>query len=192
MGSREAPPTSTFFSAQELLLLPNVLTLLRVPLAFAFPLVARDKRRALLVLALAGLTDVLDGFVARHTGHNTATGAVLDPIADKLFAASVVTTLLSQKKLPLWGAAALLTREVLEAPLFLYMLYEARNGTAPPVEDVHASIPGKVATIAQFAAVVAAIEAPAALPGMLGIAGAAGVFAGVAYWRRELARRVGK
>jgi CDP-diacylglycerol--glycerol-3-phosphate 3-phosphatidyltransferase/cardiolipin synthase len=195
MSSKEeapAPPgRSTFFSAEELLLLPNVLTMLRIPLAVAFPLVIGSRRKAAAVLALAGLTDVLDGFVARHSGHSTATGSVLDPIADKVFAASVVGTLVAHGKLPRWGVPALLAREILEAPLVVYMLYELKTGTAPRPGEVRASIPGKVATITQFATILSAIAAPPLLVPMLGLCVATGAVSGVAYWRRELIRRRG-
>jgi cardiolipin synthase (CMP-forming) len=177
-----------FFSAEELLLPPNVMSFLRLPLAVLFPFVADSRVEALGILALAGLTDVLDGWLARTHGHVTATGAVLDPIADKAFAISVVGTLIAQGKIPRWGIPALLAREILEAPLLAKVLVEAREGKGPRVDDVRSNRPGKLATIAQFAAVIAALEAPAALPAALVVAAVTGTVAGVEYWRRELDR----
>jgi CDP-diacylglycerol--glycerol-3-phosphate 3-phosphatidyltransferase/cardiolipin synthase len=159
----------------------------RFPLALIFPFVAAEKGKALAVLALAGLTDVLDGWLARRNGQATATGAVLDPIADKAFALSVVATLIAQGKIPRWGIPALLAREILEAPLLAWLLLERHHGAPPP--EVQANVPGKMATTAQFAAVMAALELPAALPAALAISAVAGTVAGVAYWRRELGRR---
>lgn len=181
-----APPG--FFSREELLLPPNVLSALRLPLALAFPFAARSKGPALVVLAMAGLTDVLDGWLARTNNQVTATGAVLDPIADKAFAMSVVTTLIARSQIPKWGIPALLAREILEAPLLVWGLL-ARPQEQREVTEVRANVPGKIATVAQFAAVMAAIEAPVLLPAALVVAGAAGVVAGVMYWRRELGRR---
>jgi cardiolipin synthase (CMP-forming) len=177
-----------FFSAEEVLLSPNLLSLLRLPLAVAFPFAARSKNGALLVLAVAGLTDVLDGYLARRAGETTTTGAVLDPVADKLFALSVVGTLIAQGKIPRWGVPALLAREILEAPLLLWVLLRPPEEGSAPVE-VRSMVPGKLATVAQFAAVMAAIELPAALPAALAAAAATGTVAGVLYWRRELGRR---
>lgn len=177
-----APPG--FFSREELLLPPNVLSFLRLPLAIAFPFVAGSKSGALTVLSLAALTDMLDGFLARRNGQVTATGAVLDPIADKIFALSVVGTLLARKKLPVWAAPAILAREILEAPLLLVML-ASRRERPREVTEVRANVPGKVATAAQFAAVMAAIGAPVLLWPALSVAAVAGTWAGVAYWRRE-------
>jgi CDP-diacylglycerol--glycerol-3-phosphate 3-phosphatidyltransferase/cardiolipin synthase len=191
MEPRDEPRANAFFSAKELLLPPNLMSLLRLPLALAFPFAARSKGGALVVLALAGLTDVLDGQLARENGQVTATGALLDPIADKVFALSVVGTLVAQGKLPAWGIPALLAREILEAPLVLYMMREARQGKAAPVNDVRANRSGKLATTAQFAAVMAALEMPALRGVMLVVAAATGTAAGLGYWRRELARRVG-
>jgi CDP-diacylglycerol--glycerol-3-phosphate 3-phosphatidyltransferase/cardiolipin synthase len=182
-------PENTFFTREEVLLLPNLLTALRVPLALAFPFVARSRPKALLVVGLAGLTDVLDGWVARRTGQMTSTGAALDPIADKVFALSVVGTLIAHGKLPRWGIPALLAREILEGPLLLWVFHEARMGTPPSVGDMRATTAGKVATSAQFAAIYAALALPAVLPLALVVAAATGTVAGAEYWRRELARR---
>jgi CDP-diacylglycerol--glycerol-3-phosphate 3-phosphatidyltransferase/cardiolipin synthase len=181
-----APPG--FFSTEELLLAPNVLSALRLPLALAFPFAARSRGPALTVLALAAMTDVLDGWMARSRGQVTATGAVLDPIADKVFALSVVTTLIARRRIPAWGIPALLSREILEAPLLVWGLV-ARPHEEREVTDVRANVPGKIATVAQFAAVMAAIEAPALLPAALSAAAVAGLAAGVMYWKRELGRK---
>ena len=183
------PPTPPgFFSPEELLLPPNVMSLLRLPLAVLFPFVAASRGSALAVLALAGLTDILDGWLARRHGHVTATGAVLDPIADKALAISVVGTLIAQGKIPPWGIPALLAREILEAPPLVRVLLEARAGEGSRVAEVRSNVPGKMATVAQFAAVMAALEAPAALPAALVLAAVTGTVAGVEYWRRELGR----
>jgi CDP-diacylglycerol--glycerol-3-phosphate 3-phosphatidyltransferase/cardiolipin synthase len=182
------PAAPGFFSLEELLLPPNVLSLLRLPLAAAFPFAARSRGSAMVVLGLAGLTDVFDGWLARRSGQVTTTGAVLDPIADKVFALSVVATLVSRGKLPAWGIAALLTREILEAPLLAWVLLVRSPRRADDVAGYRSNVPGKVATVAQFAAVMAAIEAPALLPAALAAAAAAGAVAGVAYWTRELGR----
>lgn len=177
-----------FFSAEELLLPPNLVTALRLPLAALFPLVSGSRGPTLAVLAAAGLTDVIDGWLARRNGQVTATGAVLDPIADKVFALSVVGTLIAERRIPAWGIPALLAREILEAPLLAWVLFREGGPREQDVTDARSSAPGKIATFAQFAAVMAAIEAPAALPPALVCAAVTGTFAGVAYWVRELGR----
>jgi CDP-diacylglycerol--glycerol-3-phosphate 3-phosphatidyltransferase/cardiolipin synthase len=175
------------FSASELALPPNLLSLARLPLAALFPLVGDRPAPALAVLFAAGLTDVLDGWIARRSGRVTATGAIVDPLADKVFALAVVGTLIASGKLPLWGIPALLAREILEVPLALWIALGRRfRGTR--LEGASANVPGKLATVVQFAAVLSAIALPAALTVTLAAAALSGVAAGVSYWHRQLRR----
>jgi CDP-diacylglycerol--glycerol-3-phosphate 3-phosphatidyltransferase/cardiolipin synthase len=175
------------FALRELLLLPNVLSLLRIPLALAFPFVAASPALSLAVLAAAGATDVFDGWVARRLNQVTATGAIVDPIADKAFAVTVVVTLLARHDLPAWAVVPLLARELFEAPLLAWVFLTGRHRGAR-LDEAAANVPGKAATIAQFAAVMSAIALPRALPALLLLASVAGAGAGVAYWLRELGR----
>ena len=80
------------YRAADLGRAPNLLSLARIPLALLFPFASRSVPAALLVLGLAGLTDVLDGWLARRLGAETAIGAVIDPVADKIFALTVMVT----------------------------------------------------------------------------------------------------
>ena len=68
------------------LTLPNLLSILRMGLIPVFVIAVLDGRpgRALLVFAVAGVTDALDGFIARFWKQQSALGAYLDPAADKL------------------------------------------------------------------------------------------------------------
>jgi cardiolipin synthase (CMP-forming) len=171
----------------DLTLLPNVLSALRLPLALAFPFVAGNVQAALGVLLAAALTDIFDGWLARRMGQVTAVGAVVDPIADKVFALTVVITLLVRHQMPVWGLPALLSREILEAPLVIWVLVNqsfrgARRATA------QANVPGKLATAVQFIAVLSAIAAPDLLEVCLVAAAFSGILAGVSYWYRELHR----
>jgi cardiolipin synthase len=75
--------------------------------------VYRRPGAALLVFALAALTDLLDGWVARRHGTPTRLGAFLDPMADKLLVTASFVTLTYLKALPFWITAVVLTRDVL-------------------------------------------------------------------------------
>lgn len=172
------------FSPAELFRPPNLVSLLRVPLALTFPFVADSAPAALTVLGLAGATDVLDGMLARRLGAVTALGAVIDPVADKLFALSATGSLLALHRLPWWGVPALFARELLEAPLLVRGLRRRRRGDRAPVPS--SNVTGKLATVAQTGALLAAIAAPWALPPALGVAAVTAVVAGVVYWQREL------
>src|SRR2546423_10272476 len=97
----------------------NQLTLLRMLLipAFIVLIVEVELGWALAVFALAGVTDALDGVIARRSGQKTTLGAWLDPMADKLMLVSafVVLTLPNlglANKLPLWLPALVISRDV--------------------------------------------------------------------------------
>jgi cardiolipin synthase (CMP-forming) len=171
---------------REILLAPNLVSLTRLPLAVAFPLAIASPPWALVVLALAGLSDVVDGMLARRLGLVTATGAVLDPILDKLFVLTVVVTLIVSGQLPLGGALLLAVRELGELPLLVgWLSGKSRRGARS------AKLSGKVATVLQFAAVAAALLSSRALWPLLVAAAAAGLWAAIAYTRRELSGRRG-
>ena len=138
------------FSAAELRRAPNVVSLLRVPLAIAFPFLARSTPAAVAVLALAGATDVLDGHLARRLGAVTALGAVIDPVADKLFALSAMGTLVALQKLPWWGVPALLAREILEVPVDVADDAHPHTGGLAKSSRTTKSIPRSVAVTHTF------------------------------------------
>jgi cardiolipin synthase (CMP-forming) len=95
----------------------NQLTMVRMALVPAFVLLvlSREFNWALVVFVVAGLTDALDGWVARHTGQVTRLGQMLDPMADKLLAASAYVLLTWSSvvscPLPAWLTVTLLFRD---------------------------------------------------------------------------------
>jgi len=106
--------------------LANWLTLLRILLipVFVSLLVYRRPGPALIVFALAALTDLLDGWAARHWKDESSLGAFLDPMADKLLLMSSFVTLTYLKVLPFWIAAVVISRDVILVlgALLIYML----------------------------------------------------------------------
>jgi cardiolipin synthase len=165
----------------DLLEVPNLLSLARVPLAIGFAR-ARTPRGALAVLCAAGLTDMLDGWYARRFDAGTPTGALLDPITDKLFVGTVVGTLLRRGQLPLWSLALLGARELGELPLLGWFALR-RDARA---KEQHANVIGKAATTLQFAAVTAAVFRSRAFVPLAVVTGVAGALAAASYWRRWL------
>ena len=98
----------------------NQLTLLRMLLipALVILVVYRLNGWALIVFAVAGITDVLDGLLARWWGQPTTLGALLDPMADKLLLISmfVVLTMSSlnlPNQLPIWLTVLVISRDVI-------------------------------------------------------------------------------
>jgi cardiolipin synthase len=101
------------------LTLANQLTLLRMLLipAFVILIVYGEMGWALLTFLVAGITDALDGLIARWTDQNTTLGAWLDPMADKLLLIStfVVLTLPGiglVSRIPLWLTVCLISRDI--------------------------------------------------------------------------------
>lgn len=168
----------------DLMLLPNVVSATRVPLAVAFPFVVRHPALALGVVAVAAATDVLDGWLARRMHQDTPTGALVDGLADKAFAASILVTLLVTRMLsPLLGLL-LATREIGELPLALRLLVNRR---ARKVElDRKANALGKAATALEFATVVAVLARAPRVGVWVGVTAVFGAAAAATYWVREI------
>src|SRR5215467_4859480 len=103
----------------DVLTIANQLTLLRMLLipAFIVLIVEGELGWALAVFALAGVTDALDGLIARRSGQKTTLGAWLDPMADKLLLVTtfVVLTLPNldlANRLPIWLTVLIISRDV--------------------------------------------------------------------------------
>lgn len=97
--------------------IPNLLTYARVGMIpVVLYLLDRGTRRdaiyAALVYALAGITDVLDGFLARKMNIVSVIGKFLDPLADKLMVASTLVWMVTLGRMPAWAVILLLSREI--------------------------------------------------------------------------------
>ena len=95
--------------------IPNILTVLRIlvtPLFVIF-LIRNQHGYALLVFVFAGVSDGLDGLIARWLNQRSDLGAVLDPIADKLLLTAAYITLGILKDIPGWLAVLVISRDVL-------------------------------------------------------------------------------
>ncbi|NLJ25295.1 MAG: phosphatidylglycerophosphate synthase [Firmicutes bacterium] len=98
------------------LTLANLLTILRlaaVPLfLYLFSLEGMDSRWIALVFVITGITDVLDGHVARSRNEVSRFGTLADPLADKLIMLAAVFSLASRGTVPTWLAALLAAKEI--------------------------------------------------------------------------------
>ncbi|MHA6481332.1 CDP-alcohol phosphatidyltransferase family protein [Paenibacillus sp. strain BS8-2] len=94
--------------------LPNVLTSLRFVLipVYIGIFVSGHMIPAFLVVVAAGVTDVLDGHIARRYGQVTPTGEMLDPLADKLMLFTVIVSLLVSGHISWWAAGAMFLRDI--------------------------------------------------------------------------------
>jgi phosphatidylglycerophosphate synthase len=175
------------YRARDLLLVPSLVSLLRLPLAALFPFVLHRPAWAFAVLAASAFTDVLDGWWARRFGQVTAIGTVVDPITDKAFVLTVVITLVVKQHLSLVDVALLSTREIGELPLVIWVALSHRARQARK-ETPMANVPGKLATAAQFVTVGAIILGAAHGPVLVAVTAAMGAVAAASYWARELRR----
>ena len=115
---------------KQLWLLPNLLSALRLALVPVFLLLLLGEHYlvGICVLAVAGLTDYLDGYFARKRNQITRLGQLLDPAADRLYIFSTLVALATTQIIPLWLALVVVGRDVL-----LLMVYPvlATHGYGP-------------------------------------------------------------
>jgi cardiolipin synthase len=138
----------------HLLNIPNVLTLSRLFLVPVFLALLSEHHfgYALYVFCAAGLTDALDGTIARWFDLRTEIGALLDPFADKLLLLSAFVGLTVENAIPGWLLGVVITRDIVI--VFGYLLLIFYTDERVPV---HPSYMGKAATCLQLAAVIGAL-----------------------------------
>ena len=151
--------------------LPNILTVSRIAAIAVFVVLAsladysyfrsHDSVTTLRLIAyllalLAGLTDIVDGYIARHFDATSDFGALMDPLADKIFVTGCMLIAIEYRLMPAWIAIAVLSRE--------FMVTGLRALAAKKQVVIRADMWGKVKTASQMV--------------MLGIAGAAWVIDG--------------
>lgn len=108
---------------RKLLNIPNILTLFRIFLIPFIVVVLLTKFQfekwfyinreilAVILIVIASLTDLLDGFIARKRGEVTTLGQLLDPIADKLLVSSVLISLVDMRLAPAYLVVIIIGRE---------------------------------------------------------------------------------
>ena len=114
--------------------LPNLITVFRIALVVptGWCLAYGDYGTALLLMAVAGVSDAIDGALARRYAWTTPFGAFADPLADKLLIGVTFLILLLQGHVPLWVAAIVLARDVvIVGGVMLYSLLIERIDIAP-------------------------------------------------------------
>lgn len=137
------------------LTIPNLLSLLRMGLvpAFIIAVLDGDEAKSLLIFLVAGITDAVDGFIARYWDQQSVLGAFLDPMADKLLlmSAYVVLSVPGQHSgltIPAWVTVLVLARDVLIVlvALVLHLAWGTRR--FPPLWI------GKINTVVQVLTVL--------------------------------------
>jgi phosphatidylglycerophosphate synthase len=162
--------------------LPNTISLSRVVLALAFVLVSEPWDRIALI-AVAGFTDFMDGWLARHGRNESTTGALLDPIADRIFVLVAISTYLVQGMLTTGQYFIFLTRDIATAVGFV--VAKIIPTLRPAV--FRARLLGKIVTVLQLTALVAIVLLPELtdiLVAIIGLVSAASIVDyTIALWR---------
>lgn len=134
--------------------LPNFLTLLRimaVPVVVVALLAEIDDGDviAVVVFAVAAMTDGLDGYIARRQNSITTFGKLMDPLADKLLVVAALIALVSLDRLEAWIAMVIIARE--------FAITGLRSVAVEQGVVISASYLGKLKTAVQVAAIIALI-----------------------------------
>ena len=129
---------------------PNLLSLFRILITFFFILAVYYNRLdyALYLFILQGLTDLLDGFIARVMSTKTNLGAYLDPIADKTMLLAAFIMLSIKNIVPVWLPALIILKDLIVAIGF-FILYRLGR-TIKPVPSIF----GKITTTCQIVTVL--------------------------------------
>jgi cardiolipin synthase (CMP-forming) len=145
---------------------PNALTLLRLVAIPIFLILLTDfrYREALAVFVAAGVTDALDGAIARLTHTKTTLGAYLDPAADKLLLMSAFVALAFLQEVPRWLVVIVLSRDVMLVVGYFLLFTMTQHAM-----EVRPSVTGKLSTFLQLtsvAVVLLSLVYPDAVPPM--------------------------
>ncbi|HBM81594.1 MAG: CDP-alcohol phosphatidyltransferase family protein [Clostridiales bacterium] len=131
--------------------IPNILTIIRLILVPVFLLIffsniPNAMLISFIVFAAAGLTDILDGYIARKFNLITKWGSILDPLADKLMSIAVLISLTVKHIIPFWVVTIIGLKEffMILGAIILYKM-----GTF-----VSAKLYGKIATVLFYISVI--------------------------------------
>jgi cardiolipin synthase (CMP-forming) len=141
-GSLVDGPEDAVAHSRRVLTIPNTVSIIRlagVPLFLWLILVPEADGWALAVLMLSGVSDYLDGYLARRLDQASELGAILDPVADRLYILSTVIGLAARGVIPWWLAVLLPARDLLLWGLVPFL--RTRGYSALPVHFL-----GKAAT----------------------------------------------
>ena len=166
--------------------LANSLTILRILMApvISILLVYKFWRLGLAIFLLAGITDALDGFIARSRAQRTELGMILDPLADKLLLFATFMTLVYLRQIPPWLFIIVISRDLILIGGFL-VVYIATGKTTVSVSKM-----GKLTTGLQVATVLTTLLARLSsgvgfyVSGLVYLTAAVTIFSGLDYVRR--------
>lgn len=140
---------------------PNLISLSRLVMAGVF-LGVRDADWRLAVVFTAMASDVLDGVIARISRNTTKIGALIDPIADRIFMLVAFIAVTVDGLISPWQLGLLMVRDVMT----VIGWFVARNVSWLRQITFQARWPGKGVTVLQFVTLLAALQAPRLVAGL--------------------------
>lgn len=164
---------------------PNILTAFRIILVpvFLFLVAEGELYLATIVFIVAGATDAIDGYIARAWDVKTETGAMLDPLADKLLLSSAYLMLTYIGLIPLWLCIPVIFKDLVLLSGFAMFKRAGR------CVDIRPSVWGKASTALQIASIIYAMSISAAGPAFIALAAltaAVTTYTGFDYAWREI------
>jgi cardiolipin synthase (CMP-forming) len=135
--------------------IPNIITMVRFLLIPVFVYFFFSENQysieiAVAVFILSGITDTLDGYIARRYNQITKLGIVLDPLADKIMLITVLASVTISNNIPTWIIAVVALKEILMIAGAI-SLYNERDIVIP------ANIFGKISTLLSYIAILAVL-----------------------------------
>jgi CDP-diacylglycerol--glycerol-3-phosphate 3-phosphatidyltransferase len=149
-------------SRERLMTLPNAVSMSRLVLAAAF-VALRDPSARIALLAIASVTDFLDGWLARRNQATTRSGALIDPIADRLFVLTALCIYLIERAISTGTFFIVLSRDIATVIGF----FVARSIPWLRAVEFRARLLGKLVTVFQLLTLAAVIVAPSAVPSLV-------------------------
>ena len=134
--------------------IPNLLTILRILLVpvFIIYVIHNNLWMALIIFILAGITDGIDGLIARVLNQKTVIGAYLDPIADKMLLISAYISLGIKGMLPIWLSVIVVSRDII---IISGIAVISLMGKGP---DIRPSVSSKINTVFQIGTIIIALS----------------------------------
>jgi CDP-diacylglycerol--glycerol-3-phosphate 3-phosphatidyltransferase/cardiolipin synthase len=161
--SQAAPPMTLFnlpiaLTWLRIVLIPVFVGVYYLPASLLSP--AGKNWTAMIIFALAAITDWLDGYLARRLGETSAFGAFLDPVADKLMVAAALIVLVWLDRAEAYLAIIIIGREIAISALREWMAQLGKG------KSVAVALVGKIKTAAQMTAIIALLLWEPIIPGI--------------------------
>ncbi|MEE9615230.1 MAG: CDP-alcohol phosphatidyltransferase family protein [Thermodesulfobacteriota bacterium] len=172
--------------------IPNVLTIVRLLLVPVFVVLVAYEMfyAALAVFITAGITDALDGFIAKRFDQSTEFGTLMDPVADKFLLISAFIVLTIKGWMPPLLCTLVILRDMVIIVGFIMLASAEKRIDVVPARE------GKITTTLQIITVIMAIlaagEPDPLFTGLVVVTAAATVYSGFYYVWREVGARKGR